>query len=477
MIFLTRRPLLIATLSVTLCMGCSSITGGKNITETELAIVPTESIASFSRTSQDEITSLSLSPDQLGDPAALESLTSLATLTPSGRRSLILAEAWHLRGQNDVEVAIATSLERYLRGAHFAYEGIFAGDACSDTQSQLCRELYAAYNRSTREVARLTNNGSDLLAAKGISYIVDLDGDGDPLTLREWELTLDDYTPPQAQPALGASGAACQLVKSDAASAETAARRCAPVSFLVLFDDRTEDSRSRAHVVAYDTFEHDALPLHGREVPLQTTTLTAWTQIFTPPSSPLPGLSCLSGIAPSLPTVVLMTATNSPTSEWAVIGSALAGDHNLADHYNFCAASVLAGAGTTQSSDTLTAPLQLLAPQAPQPLHVVLVSEGSENEQFARAFKQSLKDQHEAHTPPPLALGGSLALTTAQHNASSVAAPPPTTTSELSRHGTVALRDIQRLLSKLADSEEGAFGKLSRSQVPHGLAEKLSPVM
>jgi hypothetical protein len=477
MISVDPRLLLIASLAVTLFSGCSGIAGNKNITETELEITPTESVASFSRSSQFEIASLALSPDQLGSPTSLESLPSLATLTPSGRRSLLVSEAWHLRGQNDVEVPIATSLERYLRAAHFAYEGIFAGDACSDPHSQLCKELYAAYNCSTREVARLTNNGGDLRATGGSAYLVDLDGDGDPLTLQEWEITLEDYTSVQAQPALGVSGAACQVVRGEGASAESAARRCAPISFLVLFDERTEDTRSRAHVVAYDTFEHGALALHGRDVALQTSSLTAWSQIFTPPSSPFLGLSCLSGVVAPLPTVVFMTAPGLPSPEWAVIASTLSTDHHLADHYNFCTTPSLAATGINQPADTLTVPLRLLAPQATPPLQVILVSEGADNEQFVRTLKQSMKDAREEHVHAPLVLAGSLVLTTAHQAASSEPHSLPATPSEISRQGTVALRDVQRLLSKLSDPEEGVFGPITRSHIPHGPGETLSPVM
>lgn len=471
------RLTLLATLSMTLLVGCSALSGGRNITETELEITPTESIASFSRSSQADITSLALSADQLGNPSGLESLSSLTSLTPHGRRALIIAEAWHLRGQNDVEVPIATSLERYLRAAHFAYEGIFASDACSDLQSQLCKDLYTTYNRSAREVARLTNNGTDLVAAHGLGYIVDLQGDGDPLTLQEWELTLDDYQPPQANPALGASGAACQVVHDEGANGAHSARTCLPVSFVIIFEARTDESPSRAHIVAYDTFAHDTLPLHGREVSLAKNTLTAWSQIFTPHSSPAPELSCFGEVAPTLPSVVFFTAPEQRTAEWAVIASTLTSDRDLADHFNFCSASSPPPAGAAPLPDTIATPLQLLAPQLTKPIQVVLVSEGSEHEQFVGSLKQNLKEAQQGGSQSSLSLAATLSLTTPHVPPGSVPPPPPTSASELSRHGTVAVRDITRLLTKLADSEDGIFGAVRRSQVPHGSDMTLSPVM
>lgn len=477
MIFDTARHAVIAVLLPALLVGCSTLSGGPHIKETELEIVPTESVASFSRSSQAEISSLALSADQLAAPTLLESLPSLTTLTPPGRRALIVAEAWYLRGQNDLEVPIATSLERYLRAAHFAYEGIFAGDACSEPQSQLCKDLYTTYNRAAREVARLTNNGKDLLAAEGLAYIVDTQGDRDPLTLQEWEFTLDDYQSPQTHPAFGASGAACQVVHNDGTHGSHSARTCTPVSLLVLFDARTDEPRSRAHIVAYDTFEHDALPLHGREVTLPTNILAAWNQIFTPQSVSTSELSCLGRVAPTVPSVVILPAPGQATSEWAAIASTLTANQALADHFNFCAATTPPSAEGAPLSDAIAHFLDLVAPQGTKPTQVVLISEGTENEQFVRALKQAVKEAHKEGSQSSPSIAGTLSLTAPHAPTGGVPAPPPTSASELSRHGTVALRDITRMLTKLADPEEGVFGSVSRSQLPRGSVMTLSPVM
>jgi hypothetical protein len=274
---------------------------------------------------------------------------------------------------------------------------------------------------------------------------------------------------------------ACQTVRGDNAPQEITAQRCAPISFVVLFDDRTGEARSRAHLVAYDSFERDTISLHGHEITLQTNSLSAWNQILTPTSSPGPALSCLSNISSSLPTVVLMTIPSQSPTDWAVIASALSADSNLVDHYNFCSLTSVAPTGANQPSDALAAPLLLLTPRATKPLQVILVSEGADNEQFARSLKQNLKDQRQAQgalvEQSPLALAGSLVLPSARPPNASTPPPPATTVAELSRHSTVALRDITRLLTKLADSEEGVFGALSRSRVPHGPDVTLSPVM
>ena len=163
--------------------GCSSITSGGSIREKELEIVPTESVVSFSRTAQGEISEIGLTGEQLGDPTALEGNEQIVTAESAAERSLILSEAWYLRGQNDLEVPIPVSLERFLRSAHYAYEGIFGESGCQDGSAQLCKDLTTAYNRSVREIARLTDNGNHPPPSGEMRYILDLQADNNPLTL------------------------------------------------------------------------------------------------------------------------------------------------------------------------------------------------------------------------------------------------------------------------------------------------------
>ena len=479
MITVTPLRLALCTLiaSCALTSGCSSLSSGGSIREKELEIVPTESSVSFSRTVQGEITEIGLTAEQLGDPTGLEGNEKVATVSSAAERSLLVSEAWHLRGQNDLEVPIPESLERFLRSAHYAYEGIFGESGCQDPSSQLCRDLTTAYNRSVREVARLTDNGAHPPSAGEMRYIVDLQADNDPLSLSEWEIVFDDNATPIAHDTLGSAGTGCQNVVSESTTMRETARRCIPIAFLVTFDERVDDDRGRAHLVAFNTLEQADIQLHSRTVPLSSNDHGAWTDILTPRDH---SLSCLGNAHPALPTVIFLTPQNqtSPEYEWPVIASAVAKDPAIKDHYNFCAlnAQSFDAANPQSGVETISGSLKALLPNLKAPAQVIVVAQGPQGDAAAKALKSALKGAVPGPTPP-IAVAGILSFPPPAPLASNAIAVPISSSTELSRSGTAALKDTKRLLSRLANEEDGLFEGLSRSVLSQPTNERLSPVM
>lgn len=477
MITLTRT-LLTTSLLVTSCAllgGCSGISSGDSIRETELSIVPTEPASSFSKTAQAGIETLHLNPEQLGNPEGLESNEDLTHTPTPVTRLAILSEAWYLRGQNDVEVPLSVSLERFLRAAHLAYDGIFGESGCADSESALCKDLIGSYNRSVREVARLTNNGTQPPPSSGSRYIVDLQGDNDALTLTEWALTFDDGQSAQGATPLGAAATACQEISGQSSGERHTARQCVPISVLVTFDERANDDRAHAHLIAFNTVLHKETELHGRAVTLPSYELSAWTQLFTPTGgSEL--LSCLGDAHPNLPTVIFLTPTTLNSFEWPVIGTALSNDTLLRDHYNFCVIARNDTGSEQASQQAIAGSLSVLLPDITPPAQVVLISQGAERDATVKSIKQSVKNMGSGSSAP-LSVAGTLAFPSPTAAASTSIPVPISSPGELSRAGTVALNDTKRLLSRLADEEDGMFGRITRGNSSHTPEGKLSPVM
>lgn len=477
MITLSRPRLALSTILVScaLITGCSSLSSGGSIREKELEIVPTESSVSFSRTTQGDIARLGLSAEQLGDPTALETNEQVATVESAAQRSLLLSEAWYLRGQNDLDVPLPESLERFLRAAHYSYEGIFGESGCQDGGGQLCTDLTAAYNRAVREVARLTNNGAQPPSPGDTRYIVDLQADNDPLTLSDWEVIFDDNTSTSAVGALGAAGAGCQTLANDANNASQTARQCIPLTFLVTFDERTTDDRARAHLAAFNTVERSNIQLHSRAVPLASSEPAAWTEIFAPGEQPL---SCLGNAHPSLPTVLFLTQNTQNSSEWPVIGSAVAKDPILRDHFNFCAFNVPSVEPSTpqHAIDSISGALATLMPNLKAPAQIIVIAQGPQGDAIAKAIKSGLKGSLPGSTSP-VAVAGTLSFPAPPPLAENTLPIPISSTTELSRSGTLALSDTKRLLSRLVHEDDGALGGLTRSSLSQTTDERLSPVM
>lgn len=477
MITLSRPRLALATLltSCALITGCSSLSTGGSIREKELEIVPTESSVSFSRTAQGDIAQLGLNAEQLGNPTALETNEQIATVESAAQRSLLLSEAWYLRGQNDLEVPLSVSLERFLRAAHYSYEGIFGESGCQDAGEQLCKDLTTAYNRSAREVARLTNNGAQPPSPGDTRYIVDLQADNDPLTLSEWEVVFDDGTSTTTIGALGAAGAGCQTLEGDGSAGKSTARRCIPLTFLVTFDERTTDDRARAHLAAFNTVERSDMQLHGRAVPLASSEPAAWLEIFAAREQPL---SCLGNAHPALPTVLFLVPNTQTSFEWPVIGSAVAKDPILRDHYNFCALQMSSSEPPVpqQAIDAISGSLATLMPNLKAPAQIIVIAQGPQGDAVAKAVKSGLKGSLPGSTPP-LAVAGTLSFPAPSPLAPNTLPIPLSSTTELSRSGTVALNDTKRLLSRLVHEDDGAIGGVTRSGFSESTDERLSPVM
>jgi hypothetical protein len=462
--------------SCVLIAGCSSLTSGGTLKETELAITPTESSVSFSSTAQSAISELDLSSGQLGDPKELEANERLATIHPAARRSHIIAEAWYLRGQNDLEVPLAISLERFLRAAHFSYEALFAESGCETAESQLCKDLTIAYNRSVREVARLTNNGTQPPSSTDTRYIVDLHADNDPLTLSEWEIVLDDEQRAAKATALGAAGSACQSLASESSGGGHRARQCVPLAFLVTFDSRVTDDPSRAHLAAFDTLKRQDIQLHSRTVPLASNNLTPWTEIFAP-AQEAPPLTCLGNADAALPSVIFLTPSTQISYEWPVIAAAVSTDPVLHEHYNFCAMPPSDAERSAQDQiENITGSITTLLPGLKPPAHIILVSQGAAGDGAVKALKGALKNVAPRATAP-LVVSGTLSFPAPAPLAPNSLPIPISSPGELSRAGHVTLADIKRLLSRLADPEEGIFGGVTRSKFTSSGDGRLSPVM
>ena len=464
-----------------LLIGCSSISSGGSIREAELAITPTESSVSFSRLAQEDITALNLTAEQLGAPSELERNEHLAGLPTTARRSLLIAEAWFLRAQNDLEVPLSLSLEHFLRSAHYSYEGIFGESGCEDGESQICKDLKAAYNRSVREIARLTNNGTLPPSPSESRYIVDQQADNDPLTLSEWEVVLNDDSSRSTDGTLGAAGTGCQEIVNPNASERLHARQCIPLVFIVTFDNRVTDERSRAHLSAINTVARNTLELHGRTMPLPTNDEGLWREIFTAGSTEAP-ITCVGDAHPALPTVLFLTPFIPASYEWPVIAAAVSKTPLFREHYNFCVTNpsttppdaLGANAGEAQVA-RLSGALATLLPDLRPPSHIITIAQGPAADASVKAIKNSLKGV----TPgaaAPLAISGALSFPAAPLPSNALPIPI-TSTTELSRAGSVALSDIKRMLTKLADPDDGTFGGVTRGTGAPLHEGRLSPVM
>jgi hypothetical protein len=477
MITLTRT-LLTTSLLVTSCpllAGCSGISAGDSIRETELSIVATEPTSSFSKTAQEGIELFHLTPDQLGDPEGLESNEEVTHAPSHAIRSALLSEAWYLRGQNDVDVPLSVSLERFLRAAHLAYDGIFGESGCGESGSDLCKDLISSYNRSVREIARLTNNGTQPPPASGSRYVVDLQGDNDALTLTEWVLTFDDGQSAQGSEPLGAAATACQEITGQSQGERQTVRQCVPISVLVTFDERAHDDRAHAHLIAFNTAIEKETELHGRAVSLPSYEISAWMQLFTPSGGP-EALSCFGDAHPNLPTVIFLTPTTQQSYEWPIIASALSSDTVLRDHYNFCVLSGNVSGSAPIPQQAIIGSLATLLPNLALPAQVVFISQGGERDATVKSIKQHLKDIGDG-SGTSLSVAGTLAFPNPPAASSNTVPVPVSSANELSRTGTVALRDSKRLLSRLADKEEGVFGGITRSDSSHAPEGTLSPMM
>lgn len=453
-------------------IGCA---GSSHIQESQLAITPTEAPSAFSRSSQGAIAELGLTPDLLGNPSDLERNTSLSAATPSVR-ALVLSESWYLRGQNDIDVPIATSLDRYLRAAHYAYDALFAENLCGASHQPICGNLLTAYNRAVREVARVTNNGTAIPASDGTTYGLEREPASQELNFPEWELTLDDLASTASSSTFGASGAGCQIVEAGEPPHGVYLRRCTPIAFVVTFAQRADDGPSRAALAVHATVNTKSLSLHDTEVSMPLDFTGAWAQLLAPSTTYTIEAGCLAPTEASLSTVILSLPSTPTDLNWSTIASSLSSDTTLHDRFNFCVLSPgqtgIAGGAIQRIVNVLDA-LSTTAPLHPT---IVLVAQGAESEDLLRALKEELRAQRGPGSTPHLTLAGSLVIPTPHHNpeAESVVQPQ---SAELSKRDQGALNDIKRLLTRLSDSDDGVLGAARRSSVNLTPGMNLSPVM
>lgn len=452
--------------------GCS---GSRHIHESQLSIVPTEATTSFSRSSQGAIAELGLTPDLLGNPRDLQRNTALSAATPSAR-ALVISESWYLRGQNDLDVPITTSLDRYLRAAHYAYDALFADNTCGASHQPICEDLLSAYNRAVREVARVTNNGAVIPASDGTTYGLERDASSEEVNLTEWELTLDDLPSTHASSSFGSSGAGCQVVEANGAPNGLYLRRCTPIAFVVTFAQRADDGPSRAALSVHATLSKRTLSLHDTEVPLPLDCAGSWAQLLAPSTTHTIEAGCLAPVEASLPTLIL-SLPHSPTDlNWAAIASTLSSDTSLHDRFNFCVFTPgqtgTAGGGLQRISTALDA---LVATAPPHPT-IVLVAQGVQSEDLLRGVKEELRAQRGPGSTQALTLAGSLVIPT-PHHGSQTEVVHQIQIADLSKRDQGVLNDIKRLLTRLSDSDDGVLGAARRSSVSLTPGMNLSPVM
>lgn len=469
---------IVATITLLLALnGCAS---SGTIRESQLDIVPTEATSSFSGPSQVVIGELGLTPDTLADPSTLEGAASLQEKPPA-TRALLLSESWFLRGQNDIDVPIATSLDRFLRAAHYAYDALFAESVCADLANQQCKDLMSSYNRSAIEVARLTRNGTTLPSPNETTYVVERFSDNGQLDLSEWEVSIDEDPAARAHATLGAPGVGCQVATAGPASADSTTggvqvRHCTPAAFVVSFEDRADKGRSRAHLRAYDTFSTRTLTLHNREFGLPVDDTFTWNQLLAPAPALSLAASCFGPHESALPTVFLVLPISENITPWSTIGSTLSAENNLREHYNFCSLAALGGEDLTDPIQRIMSVLNT-ASEAPSPRPtVVLVTQGADGEALLRAVKSTVKSQRPRDSTPGMLLAGSLIIPLFPQSQSTDSVESPHH-SPSTRAQQAALSDIKRLLSRLIDSEDGALSGSTRGALSKTPGLNLSPVM
>lgn len=471
-----RHPLRFARIvgASILAVACGACSSG-HIQESALTITPTESTDSFSRASQTTILELGFTADLLADPKILEENVPLKGASPAAR-ALLLAESWFLRGQNDIEVPLATSLDRYLRAAHYAYDAIFALNGCANSTEPLCAPLLATYNRSAIEIARLTNNGTTLPTSNENTYLIKDFSDIGQLHLGEWEISLDESPATRPPTTFGGAGSGCQVITKASDSQGPHFRRCTPIAFVVSFANRADEGRSATHLLAFDTFTNRHLSLHDREMTLPVDEATTWSRILTPDPTHSVEASCLGHVEGPLPTVLLSLPQTSDPATWSTIASTLSSDPNSREHYNFCALTPSSeGEGSGRAQIIVDALDALSSPPSQRPT-LVIIAQGAPNEELLRDLKASQRSRRGTDSTPGLTIAGSLTVPPfSDPNGASTTASP--SLGELTRPQQGTLNDIKRLLSRLVDSDDGAFSGVRRSTLTRSSDMTLSPVM
>jgi hypothetical protein len=247
--------------------------------------------------------------------------------------------------------------------------------------------------------------------------------------------------------------------------------------FLVTFEDRVTNETGRAHLSALNTLGRSEIQLHGRVVALATQEQGPWTEIFTPSSDTTP-LTCLGDGHAALPTTIFLTPSIPASYEWSVIGAAVANDPLIREHYNLCSLNLAAVEHLSAQDQVagMSGALTTLLPGGKPPAHIILIAQGAQGDGVLKTLKGAFKDIAPGATAP-LAISGSLSFLAAVTSSNSAPPIPISSPSELSRAGTVALADIKRMLTKLANEEDGMFGAVSRSTISPSAEGRLSPVM
>jgi hypothetical protein len=161
-----------------------------------------------------------------------------------------------------------------------------------------------------------------------------------------------------------------------------------------------------------------------------------------------------------------------------MIGAAVAKDSVLREHYNFCALNLTSLESTTpqEEVETIFGALTTLLPNIKAPAQIILITEGPPGDVVVKNVKTALKTVVPGATPP-LVVAGTLSFPAPPPVAPNALSVPIFTPAELSRSGAVALSDSKRLLSRLANEEDGIFGGLTRGSLSPAANERLSPVM
>lgn len=417
----------------------------------------------FSSFVQHALTRLEITPQQREDLDALEQVPSLSTNTQPEIGFLILSEVYLDRGTSIFTTDPAAARDAWIRSAHFAYEGLLS-EGCATLDPEPCRLLASAYGRAVSLIVRETNFGNAPLQHDAAArYLVDFEGDNDPLTPSEWSF-LAPTESFSSRTGIGAPVVAC--AKPSPTDPTSRPMTCVPATFLLHFDAPTRDGGTRAHLVAHDAFDRSVITLHGREFPLAANFRSVWEVLL---SSDAP-LACLGELLPNASAAILLVDNAPARSDWSEIGEALALDTGVSAVYNLCAYH-------SKNSPELSTVLAQSLRTSGKPASVVLVSQGADNDHTASALaalsKQESLTAKKNGGSVLLTVAGTLSVPARQRRA----ATHDPTTSRRSPTSVIAERDIKRLLTRLIEEELVPLPPRERGSTDSPPDLSLSPVM
>ena len=447
-----------------LALGATILTGCSGRTSSSPSLPPrvkTDRTSPYSELVQRTISRLNIPISDMEHPEGLENSAALSTIEPEELSLLVLSEAY---------LTSASSLgpdgaqDALLRSAHFAYEGLLT-TGCAALDTEPCKLLSSAYRRAVSQIATATSFGATPLAHTDSNrYILDFEGDNDPLSPVEWSFSAP-ATQTLSRDGIGAPLVGCRKDDEDVAKDSTPTS-CVPATFLIHFDAPARDGGTRAHLVAHDAFDNRTINLHGRELPLAADTRGAWGAMFEN-NDPL---VCLGDLLPGAPSVLILVDDSPMRSDWSEIGESLSLDTTIASVYNLCAHH---SANAPELSTVIARSLRT----GNQTASVVLISQGALNDQAVATLASRSKTDNLAAKKSgigvPLTVAGTLSVPARGRPR----IPREDSASVRSPSSIVAERDIKRLLTRLIEEELVPLPTEGQGPTQSPLDLSYSPVM